>query len=517
MIARGLALVGGIVLALGTAAQAQNFIPGGGNAAADCYAELDVRGAQNPGTTGNQVDGNKTLLCTDGEACDQGACGDDKCTLSVALCINQRDPNLTGCQPPASLDSVKVKSKGSVALNVNVPQLLQGSQCGAFVDGELTVTFKKNGKPKIPKTTINITAKAPKGTKPRTDGDKITLKCLPRTTPCPGGSTTTTTLPPSTCPPNPAGGPRELKLTTLAGGQGGDLDNGFNGGSHNFPLVDSSILDFCLSGCGGADTSCTGTGATGAGTTNTASFGAPLPLIAGTPVCVVNRFGGNISVSEADYTTGAVTASVPLLSDVYITTATEVCPQCSGNGPVGSTGNCRGGRNAGRPCTVGGLVRVEGASVPDKNFELSADCPPSGQPAATLTIGLDPFTTGVAMKSGSKPCQGQARDDGCTAGGTCTNNCSSSQPTPRGGYDQYCCSNQDLPCFPTAPGTIGALVRNGSGSVPSPQGSFPASSSVILASVFCEGATGVSAIDNVAAGLPGPGALLQPMSAQWLP
>ena len=30
-----------------------------------------------------------------------------------------------------------------------------------------------------------IVAKAPKGTKPRTDEDEIVLKCLPRTTPCP--------------------------------------------------------------------------------------------------------------------------------------------------------------------------------------------------------------------------------------------------------------------------------------------------------------------------------------------
>ena len=210
----------GMVALIGIGTRAQGgLVPGGGNSAADCYAELDVRGSQNPGTTGNGVQGNKTVTCTDGEACDQGTCGDDRCDLSVALCVNQVDPNVGSCQPPATLDSVKVKSKGSVLLNVNVPQLLQGSQCGAFVDGTLTVTFKKNGKPKIPKTQINIKAKAPKGTKPRTDGDAITIKCLPRTTPCPSTTTTTTTVATTTVTTTtvPSGTFTQLAFLTLTG------------------------------------------------------------------------------------------------------------------------------------------------------------------------------------------------------------------------------------------------------------------------------------------------------------
>jgi hypothetical protein len=165
-----------------------DLVPGGGPTKSDCYAGLSVLGAANPGSTGNQVKNNKVVECTDGEACDQGACGDNACTFSVALCINQPDP--TGaCSAPGVLDSVKVKAKGSVKLNVQVPQLLAGSACGAFVDGALTVQLKKNGKPKsIPKTKLMIVAKAPKGTKPRTDEDEITLKCLPRTTPCPTAS-----------------------------------------------------------------------------------------------------------------------------------------------------------------------------------------------------------------------------------------------------------------------------------------------------------------------------------------
>src|SRR5262249_19920018 len=106
---------------------------------------------------------------------------------------NQKDPTGT-CTPPTSLDSVKVKAKGTVKLNVAVPQLLSGSGCGAFVDGTLTVPLKPNGKPKkVPQTKLSIVAQAPKGTKPRSDNDQIVFKCLPRTTPCPVTTTTTTT------------------------------------------------------------------------------------------------------------------------------------------------------------------------------------------------------------------------------------------------------------------------------------------------------------------------------------
>jgi hypothetical protein len=189
---RGLFLAVAGVLVLNGSGRA-DLVPGGGPAKSDCYAEVNARGVANPGATGNQVKNNKVVTCTDGEACDQGACGDNACTFSVALCINQKDPSGT-CTPPASLDSVKVKAKGTVKLNVAVPQLLSGSGCGAFVDGTLTVPLKPNGKPKkVPQTKLSIVAEAPKGTKPRSDNDQIVFKCLPRTTPCPVTSTTTTT------------------------------------------------------------------------------------------------------------------------------------------------------------------------------------------------------------------------------------------------------------------------------------------------------------------------------------
>src|SRR5262245_45271650 len=458
MIRRGITLVAGVVLMMGTAAQAQTtVIAGGGSKKSDCYAAWQLNTPANKGATG--------VNCVDGSSCDADGQVDGVCTFNLAICVGQP---VAGCTVLPLTGAPTVVGSPVPA----PPSDLATPGCGATTTVQVPVVKKRNNKCKKSKP-VKYKMTALVSGKPPKDVDKLILRCSPPSPTQCGTGVTTSTLP-TTCPANAAGGPRELKLTTKAGGAGGDLDNGYNGGSHNFPLVDSSILDFCLSDCGGADTSCTGVGAT-----------------------------------------GAVTASVILDSDVYITSPTEVCPQCSGNA-VGAKGTCKGGKNDGKPCTVGGLTHVSDAPVADKDFELSADCPPVGSPAATLKINLDPFTTGMASKTGSKPCPGQTRDDSCTGARAGTRDCSGPQVS-RGGFNQFCCSNQNLPCFPTGPGTIGKIERLGSGTVPTPQGSFPATSNVILASVFCEGATGVSAVDNIAAGLPGPGALLQPMSAEWLP
>jgi hypothetical protein len=143
-----------------------------------------VVGIENPSA---RVEKNKIVLCTDGEACDTGPCGDRECDVRIRLCINQQDPNLADCMPPSGLDRVKVKTQGKVKLNVTVPQVLQGPQCGAFLDGTIPVKVNNKGKLLPGKAKIKIDAKAPKGTKPRPDSDVITIQCLPRTVECPAG------------------------------------------------------------------------------------------------------------------------------------------------------------------------------------------------------------------------------------------------------------------------------------------------------------------------------------------
>src|SRR5262249_21682524 len=77
------------------------LIPGGGPASSDCYVELNVVGIESPGP---DVSGGRVVSCTDGDPCDtDGECGNGSCTFSVAVCINQTDPNLSACHPPTRL------------------------------------------------------------------------------------------------------------------------------------------------------------------------------------------------------------------------------------------------------------------------------------------------------------------------------------------------------------------------------------------------------------------------------
>ena len=174
-----------LALIAATSANA-GLIPGGGPAKSDCYLELDVAGIQN-GTP--QVQKNKIVLCTDGEACDTGACGDSSCTVSIAACINQSDPSLA-CTPPTGLQKVSIKKK----LDVQTPQALEGAKCLSPLSVTIPVTLKKgNFKPKKSQVTLKGVGKGLKGTKPRTDKDTWIIRCLPRTVECPPPTTTTTT------------------------------------------------------------------------------------------------------------------------------------------------------------------------------------------------------------------------------------------------------------------------------------------------------------------------------------
>jgi hypothetical protein len=173
----------GAFLGLAVGLAEAGLIPGGGPTKSDCYAELSVNGVTNPS---ERVQKNKTVLITDGEDGDTGPCGDFKCNVQVGICMNQKDPNVPDCTPPASLDKLTVKG----AFTVTVPQLLTGSACGAFVAGEVDVKVKRDKqgdvtKAKPGKVKIKVNAKAVAGTKPRSDADTVTIQCLPRTVACP--------------------------------------------------------------------------------------------------------------------------------------------------------------------------------------------------------------------------------------------------------------------------------------------------------------------------------------------
>jgi hypothetical protein len=169
---------GGLALGLGASIAFAGLIPGGGSGKSDCYFELDVQGIENPS---DRVQNNKVVLCTDGEACDSGPCGDDLCEMKIAACINQTDPNLPDCTPPTGLDKAKVPG----AFNIEIPQVLEGSACGAFLDVDVAVKVKRNGTKTFGKAKIKGIGRGVKGTKPRKDTDNFSIRCYPRTVECP--------------------------------------------------------------------------------------------------------------------------------------------------------------------------------------------------------------------------------------------------------------------------------------------------------------------------------------------
>jgi uncharacterized delta-60 repeat protein len=166
--------IGGGSTTTSTTLPASVLFPGGPSTKtdSDCYLELQVLGAD-----ASQITGNKLLVCKDGDPCDMGPPGDDRCDLKIAGCVNQSDPALPACTPPAALASAKIK--GKVAINVTA--LLTGPQCTPFVDASVVAKRNKKGVYQAGKSKLVLkgTAKAPKGVSPRKDADKWTIQCMP--------------------------------------------------------------------------------------------------------------------------------------------------------------------------------------------------------------------------------------------------------------------------------------------------------------------------------------------------
>jgi len=516
---RRLAVLLSVVIALVLVVQSRAGRFPGGTGKADCYAEFEVQNVPDPSSPTA-----KSVECMDGTACDtDSTCG--QCTLSVALCVNQTDPNVPKCTPMPPLTSLT----SNIGALVNRTPLV-GSACGAFAPVVVALKGKNHNKPKT--FTMKVTAKS--SGKPKKDVDQLKIKCTPNPSCVPSGSTTTTTIPTGvSCSANPAGGPNEVDLVVATSST--DLDNGWTGVSHNFPVVGNSTLKACLTTCGPDGTPpCQMSGVVGAGTPNGATFGAPLPLLAANvPVCVVNQWNGSPNgIGTIDPITGDSSYQINLTSKVYLTTATQVCPRCN-------NGKCDSGPQQGKTCTTDATLVVAQSLGPNKSYNLSRDCPPDpGALAAPLDIRL-PITTGTETKTGPKPCTAQpgeptgvpVQDDNCGSSGCGSNNCtgsacasmgtdpSSGNPIcidSKGGLSQNCCSSDTTKsCFPTAGG--GSIVRTGKPSIPSPafpDTTYPKVGNGVVVAIFCIPATGTNSIDSTT-GLPGPGALVTPGTQTW--
>jgi hypothetical protein len=348
------------------------------------------------------------------------------------------------------------------------------------------------------------------------------------------------------CPDN-AGGPSTLQLVVAP--TGSDLDLGRTGSLHNDAVPSLGSLRLCLRGCDTAsDPLCEAKAFTRDCYDEPALLGPPLPLlVAGVPVCMVTRFAdGADGLGTANVQSGEIDLRFEVATEVFLTEAEDVCPRCT-------SGRCTSGRRAGKRCSVDGTVLVPEAATADKIFGVSKHCPPSTDLKAgslRLPLHLTTATSILSPQPGgttATPCVAQPgeppgllpRADSCPPDGTCTGPCegdacigaavdyATGEPVCRdrkGGLAQRCCStSRGTPCFPTAPEAGGQLARVGSAQAPAP--SWPEPSDLrttgcepgrctVLASTFCLPATGSESSDALW-GLPGPGALLMPVTTEW--
>jgi len=479
-----------------------------------CSAVFDTGTAL--ATPGNKPKAPWRLTCADGDpTCDRDGVQNGTCSIQINGCANVTD--IAGCTPEA-LTKVTVNGVIKNKLIGFAPISIGQNGCGVPGTISLNLKGKKKNKASKPATLVVNFKTTKKGQ------NRLKVQCTP-----PGSSGT------SSCPKRSTPG-FPSQLTLMVPQQGTDLDNGWTGASHNFPVIFGSSLKYCLDGCDTTSASvCNLSGTTSAGgaaaSLNGPTFGAPLPLLTNNvPVCVVNRFKDATITGTYNLQTGDGEGPVNLTSEVFLRQGqdAQVCPRCVnaaqfGASALNTTGTCDNtSANPNAPCVVDGLGTVARGSIVD-TYKLSSQCPPVGAPTASLPIPLN-LTTASRSITGDKPCpnppgfpaKAQAQNNTCELrGGVCNSACQPGSPAcatqvngqcidTKGGISQLCCSNDPtLPCFPSGPN--GAITRTGTPIPPGGQGVF--------VGTFCIAETGNILIDGIT-GLPGPGALILPVGAR---
>lgn len=479
---------------------------GTGPAASECYVTLGRVAAPSS---------KNILSCQDGDpACDADATVDNQCTFAVDLCAHQ--DGIAGCTSP-DISTIKFSVKGkpntySVTAPGTLTEPVTTAQCGTT--GSIVVKVgekkKKGAITKVPSKQITVTFSGKGSTKPKLDKDRLRLVCSPA---------------PPACPANSSGGISELRFRIKKDGQ--DLDIGWTGDSHNQLNVFGAEYTACMTGCDASGTTDCTEDQAATDAVNGTDYGPPLPLLTGTTAtCVRQKYGDpKISGATANMSTGKVGLTVNLLSQVYLTNATQVCPECSST-TLGGIGSCKGlpgYTGAGRTCKTEGLVQVGG-----RIYSLSTACLPDGNQLATITIPLG-LTTEASAKSGTGTalCPGLTHSNACGAGntdGACTKTtgcgpAGDNKDLKLGIYEHCCDSNPLKSCFPieatqaspgiSVTGAVSPVVAADAGS------DFPKKSTPTLAAAFCISATGNVIVDSVA-GLPGPGTTVMPVDVCWL-
>lgn len=302
------------------------------------------------------------------------------------------------------------------------------------------------------------------------------------------------------CNLNP-GGPEELLLTVPQAGS--DFDLGWKGTVHDYDVPGGARFALCLKDCDNTtDSLCTIEGQADQLSAAGRPFAPPIPVVIGTvAVCVQANFANPAVTGTFDVATGDIDATATLNGQVYITSTSNVCPQCVG-------GVCNGGANNGGACTVDESIPVQGAVGVDTTYDVSISCPPSGLLTVPVPLTVD-VTTGVDTQNTLCPGQSDADADDCS--GLCNATCTGGD---HGGIQQVCCSDDTTKaCFPSP------ITRTGSAAPTSPAWPDPSypktedTAAATLVSVFCtDGAPAPFGSQvNGPAGLPGPVAFILPL------
>jgi hypothetical protein len=273
-----------------------------------------------------------------------------------------------------------------------------------------------------------------------------------------------TPTPTATNCPDLTGQACPMKIETVSGGEGIDLDTGWTGQAHDAHAPDNGRLTLAVSGCASATHPCGQCTLSGpidnveAGSafnthrctcdtsvTCTTSadcpgacpcayyFGSPLPLLGGgVPVCVTNEITAPVT-GTTNIETGSSASIVTLLSRVHNgETVAHPCPQCI-------SGTCDKGPRTGLACTVTGTSAEFGP--------VSFDCPPNpGGNIGSLPVTLD-------LRTGTQSRTLTANSPNCTAIGHASEKCQCD--TCNSSNAEPCSTNADCPISGGNPGICG--------------------------------------------------------------
>lgn len=487
MTARSTGLLLAMPLLVGMATSSRADVVGGGSTTG-CF--LTFRGLD----ATDRKRQRDVISCEDGAPCDADGAANGSCNFAFTACAHQETDGCT----PATVVKYKRRKQGKLRSVLDLPPPpVATAMCG----GESSVTVKRR-KPGQPLPRLTILAKGDDG---RVDRNVLAFECRP-----------------SGCPPNPAGGPGSMTFNIQT--EGSDLDSGWTGVAHGFPVPPARVT-VCLSNCDGStDSICDGQAATGPGTLNGNTLGPPIPLLTtGVPVCLLNRYRGDLSGISADVRTGAFDGVIPLTTGIFVTRTDKVCPRCIDK-------VCDSGGNEGGRCEPDAELTVS-QGTGSKKYQLSRDCPPGGFPAnlqidLKLTTGTDSRTSADCDVTNLGPCKVAYRPQPqgcgsctapCTLGGASCVNLISDPNNPgaticqdsKRGTSQVCCENDPTqPCFPDV------LTRSGVPAAPVDDGTGTRTATEVFAGTFCVPGSGTCTVDGLT-GLPGLGAVILPVETSW--